>query len=273
MKRVITSLVLTALLFAALAFHPVWWLVFIAFFSVVAGIEFSNVLYRGRLFALKALVIGSCFVFPANVFMRLSELPSLPDALLIAFLFVCAPILYILSSGPIEEFHTSVPMAIFGSLWIGFLMSFFIQLRYLRLDGYLYGVQAIFFFMLVVTSSDIGAYYIGKAFGRHKMSPLYSPRKTWEGVAGGYFGGLVAAYMSLYFFAPLFTPLHAGIMAVLVVVFGQLGDLTESVFKRSCEVKDAGGILPGHGGILDRMDSILLAAPAYYWYIYFVLVT
>jgi phosphatidate cytidylyltransferase len=271
MVRIITSLVLTALILAALYFDPFWWLVFITFFSIGAGIEFSNVLYRGKLFALRVLVVGACFAFPVNVFMRINELPSLPDTLLVAFLFVFAPILFIFSKGPIEEFHTSVPMAVFGSLWIGFLLSFLIEVRYLRLEGYLYGAQAIFFFIIVVTCSDIFAYYLGQAFGKHKMSPLYSPKKTWEGAVGGVLGGLGGAYLCLFNFAGLFTPLHCGIMALVIVFFGMLGDLAESVFKRSCNVKDAGGFLPGHGGILDRIDSVLLSAPAFYWYIYFVL--
>ncbi len=272
MIRIITSLVLAALIIAALFFDPFWWLVFVTFFSVGAGIEFSNVLYKGKLIALRILVVGSCFAFPVNAYLGLNGLPSLPDTLLVAFLFVFAPILFIFNKGSIEDFHTSVPMAVFGSLWIGYLLSFLIHVRYLRLDGYLYGIRAILFFVIVVTSSDIFAYYMGKAFGKNKMSPLYSPNKTWEGVIGGFLGGLGGAYLCLFNFAGLITPLHAGIIAVIIVFFGMLGDLTESVFKRSCEVKDAGGFLPGHGGILDRMDSVLLAAPAFYWYIYFVLV-
>jgi len=270
-KRIVTSLILIGLLFLALFNDRFWWLVFITFFSVGAGIEFSNVLYKGKLFALRVLVVGACFVFPVNAYLGINGLPSLPDSLLVAFLFVCAPVLFILNRGAVDDFHISVPMAIFGSLWIGFLLSFLIHVRYLRLDGFLYGIQAIFFFIYVVGCSDTGAYYTGKAIGRHKMSKLYSPKKTWEGAAGGLAGGLVGAYLCLFTFADLFTFLHATILALIITIFGMLGDLTESVFKRSCRVKDAGEVLPGHGGILDRIDSVLLAAPAYYWYIHFVL--
>ena len=90
-------------------------------------------------------------------------------------------------------------------------------------------------------------------------------------MAGSFIGGLAGALLSIFTFAPLIPMIHATAMTLLLVVMGILGDLTESVLKRSCKVKDAGGILPGHGGILDRMDGVLLAAPVYFFYLNYVM--
>ena len=271
MKRIVTALLVTVLLFLALFLDPFYWLMFVCIFALGTGIEFTNVLYKGKLMTLRFLVIVACLVFPVNAFLQINGLPSLPDMLIVASLFVLAPILFILNKGAVDDFHTSVPMVVYGALWIGLLLSFYVHLRYLKLGGYEYGVQAIFFFLLVVAVSDVSAYYVGKGIGRHKLSKLYSPNKTWEGSIGGFIGGILIAYLCYFLWAQEFTLLHTGIIAVIIVAFGQLGDLAESLFKRSCKVKDAGDVLPGHGGMLDRIDSMLIAIPAFYWYIYFVL--
>lgn len=271
MKRIITSLVVVALLFTVLYLDPFWWLVMVTVFSVGSGIEFTNVLYKGKLWALRVLVILACMIFPVNAYLREINLPALPDILIVALLFVFAPILFILSKGAIDNFHISVPMVVFGSLWIGLLLSFQIHIRFIKLNGLPYGIEAIFFFLIIITSSDVGAYYIGKNIGKHKMSPLYSPKKTWEGSIGGFVTAVLCAYLCYYLWAGRFTLIHTGIIAIVITAFGQLGDLAESVFKRSCNVKDAGEALPGHGGLLDRIDSLLLATPAFYWYINYVM--
>jgi phosphatidate cytidylyltransferase len=271
MKRIITSLLITALLFAAIYLNPIFWLLFICIFSVGSGIEFTNVLYKGKLWALRILVILACLLFPINAYLQETDLFNLPDMLLVAMLFVLAPVLFILSKGAVDDFHTSVPMAIFGALWCGLLLSFHIHIRFLKLENMPYGPQAIFLFMIIITASDVGAYYTGKTIGRHKMSPLYSPNKTWEGSIGGFVFAVLAAYLCYFIWAQKFALIHTGIIAIVVTGVGQIGDLAESIFKRSCNVKDAGEVLPGHGGILDRIDSLLLASPIFYWYVYFVL--
>lgn len=125
------------------------------------------------------------------------------------------------------------------------------------------------FFFLVLMGSDTGAYYVGRAIGKHKLAPTISPGKTWEGVAGGVVAALaLAAVAHFWFFKEL--PLKwvlplAGVMAVL----GILGDLTESALKRGAGAKDAAKILPGHGGALDRLDSLLFNAPLIYYFAYF----
>lgn len=135
------------------------------------------------------------------------------------------------------------------------------------IDRFPHGNLWIFFLLAVIFSSDTGAFYFGRAFGRHKLHASVSPGKTWEGAVGGTLCSVAAAFLF-----PLLVPLYdssAGILvlAVLLSVFGQIGDLAESMLKRQYGVKDSGAILPGHGGLLDRIDGLLFAIPVLYVYL------
>jgi len=114
---------------------------------------------------------------------------------------------------------------------------------------------------------DIGAYYIGKPFGKHKLAPVVSPKKTWEGSIASVAASLLIAGGYLWYFVPGVPPLHIVVLTVAANIAGQLGDLAESALKRGAGVKDSGGILPGHGGFLDRVDSTLFALPVVYAYL------
>jgi phosphatidate cytidylyltransferase len=114
-------------------------------------------------------------------------------------------------------------------------------------------------FFLLQWSNDTGAYLIGSSLGKHKMTPEISPNKTWEGAIGGLVMSLLVAFVISYFtYSSLF---HWLAISTIVVIFGTIGDLTESRIKRTCGVKDSGRIMPGHGGILDRFDGVLFSAP------------
>jgi phosphatidate cytidylyltransferase len=120
--------------------------------------------------------------------------------------------------------------------------------------------------LAIVMTSDTFAYFTGSAFGRHKLAPLVSPGKTIEGLAGGLIGGVVAALLVRRFGLPGI-PLAAAIaLGIVVAVFGVVGDLVESLMKRWSGVKDSGHLFPGHGGMLDRLDSLLFGAPVLYYY-------
>ena len=122
------------------------------------------------------------------------------------------------------------------------------------------------FFFLVIMGSDSAAYYGGRLFGRHKLAPTVSPGKTWEGAVAGMLASLLLAAASHYWFFPEL-PLKFGLpLAAAMNIVGVLGDLTESALKRSAGAKDTAQILPGHGGILDRMDSLLFNAPLIYYF-------
>ena len=114
---------------------------------------------------------------------------------------------------------------------------------------------------------DIGAYYIGRPFGKHKLAPVVSPKKSWEGSIASVVTSVLVAGAYLWYFVPGVNPLHILGLTVAANVAGQFGDLAESALKRGAGVKDSGGILPGHGGFLDRVDSTLFALPVVYGYL------
>ena len=123
------------------------------------------------------------------------------------------------------------------------------------------GIRLLFFFLATIWAGDSGAYYVGSKLGRHKMSPRISPNKTWEGLAGGVATTFAAAAAAKLLFALPIPWLHIGGLAVILAVAAPLGDLVESQFKRDTRVKDSSSLIPGHGGFLDRTDSLLYAAP------------
>jgi phosphatidate cytidylyltransferase len=175
-----------------------------------------------------------------------------------------------LRGAPFDKIITSSGATILGVLYVVLLGGHLVALR----TGFQPKLSAdlLSFFFLIIMGSDTGAYYAGKAVGKHKLAPNISPGKTWEGVVGGIVTGLaLAAVAHFWFFREL--PLKWALpLAALMTLLGVLGDLTESALKRSAGAKDAAKILPGHGGILDRLDSLLFNAPLIYYFarLYFV---
>ena len=133
-----------------------------------------------------------------------------------------------------------------------------IRWRFIHNNGY--DPRRIFALLFLIWASDIGAYAAGKTFGKHKMAPSISPGKTWEGWAGGFLLTLAVGW-ALGFLLPGLPLAHRLVAAGVVAVFAPLGDLAESMLKRSVGVKDSGRIMPGHGGLLDRFDAFLLVLP------------
>jgi phosphatidate cytidylyltransferase len=150
-------------------------------------------------------------------------------------------------------------VACFSVLYVGLCGACLGWLRVLP-DGDL-GIRLLFFFLVSIWIGDSGAYYIGSHFGRHKMSPRISPNKTVEGLAGGVAATFVAAAIAKILFGLPFAWGHMTALAAILAVAAPLGDLIESQFKRDTGVKDSSTLIPGHGGFLDRTDSLLFAAP------------
>jgi phosphatidate cytidylyltransferase len=157
-----------------------------------------------------------------------------------------------------------VAILFFGVFYTALLPSFLIQVRALP-----HGIGLVFFLLFVTWAGDIGAYLVGRWLGSHLLCPKVSPAKTVEGSCGGMaFSIAIALVCQAAFLNHLSVP-HCLAMAVGINGLNQVGDLSESAIKRSCGVKDSGNILPGHGGMLDRIDSLLFAAPFLYYYIRF----
>ena len=148
----------------------------------------------------------------------------------------------------------------FGLFYLPGLLGYLVLLRQLQ-----HGQRWIFLVLLSVMTCDSLAYFIGSRYGRRKLAPAISPNKTCEGALGGVFGAVLGALVASVSFLPAITAFEAVAIGVLLGIVGQLGDLFESLLKRACRVKDSGGLIPGHGGILDRLDSLLFAFPVAYY--------
>jgi len=157
-----------------------------------------------------------------------------------------------------------VAVTFLGMVYIGWFFSYFLFIRNMTVHG-----GYLFFLMITIFAMDIMAYLVGKTFGRHKLAPAISPKKTWEGAIAGFITGLIAAVI----FGRIagIGGAHALVLGALIGVVAQLSDLVESLIKRDAGVKDSSTLLPGHGGMLDRMDSFILTAPIMYYYVVWVI--
>ncbi len=174
-----------------------------------------------------------------------------------------------LRGGPFDKMIASTGATLLGVLYIAFLGGHLLAVR----TGFRQTLSAhlLSFFFLIIMGADTGAFYSGKLFGRHKLAPTISPGKTWEGVAGGLVAALLLAWLAHYWFFRELPLRWALPLAAVLMIIGVLGDLTESALKRGAGAKDTAKTLPGHGGLLDRLDSLLLNAPVIYYFgrIYF----
>jgi phosphatidate cytidylyltransferase len=160
----------------------------------------------------------------------------------------------------------SIAFTLLGVFYVGWLLGYVLLLRLLS-DG----PQYVFSIFSIVWLGDAAALVCGKLFGRHKLAPKLSPGKTLEGSMGGLLGSLCGALVAGRWLIGTFTLGQCLAVGCLVAVLGQLGDLSESLLKRSTGAKDSGALIPGHGGILDKVDGILFAAPALYYYILYII--
>jgi phosphatidate cytidylyltransferase len=180
-------------------------------------------------------------------------------------LFLFFAFTYHLIRGPLQEAPTRVAHLVTGLLYGSVGLTAVSSLR-LMPDGLAWVIAA----LVITWSNDTSAYFAGRFLGRHKLYPSVSPNKTWEGFAGGLLGSVVGMFIARAFFFPIFTVADCLLLGVFGGILGPIGDLVESMLKRAYGVKDSGRIIPGHGGILDRIDALLFNAPLVFVYITFV---
>jgi len=194
--------------------------------------------------------------------------------LIIAALVVVTILSLILALSRPAEFESSLASTaatVFGVVYVPLLMGFAVAIKLTDHQQNRQGSKLLGFVFLVVIASDVGAYFTGRAIGKHKLAPNISPGKTVEGGIGGLVLGMVGAIISKTLFFAEIQWSHLLVLSVIVVVIGVFGDLCESMLKRGAKAKDAASIIPGHGGILDRLDSLLFNAPLiYYYYVLFL---
>jgi phosphatidate cytidylyltransferase len=255
---------LTALVASPLAIWIIGWshpFVFDATVGVCALLALYEFLILGRRkgfhLPLVLCMLVAIFILAAFVL----EPISVEMGVFVALLLI--PASYVFTKGSIDEALPSSAIAVMATLYVGMLGGSLIRMRG---DFPGVGPKLIFFLLVVVWLGDAGAYYTGKAFGRHKLSPRISPKKTIEGLVGGITTSIIAAIVIHFTFFPEFPLPHAIIAGVILSACGVIGDLAESLWKRSADVKDSGTLIPGHGGFLDRFDSIFFTAPILYTY-------
>jgi len=269
MKRILTALVTLPILIASILIPWLWWLfVVLAAAAMVIGLwEFYLLAKRLKLKpdAAAGYLAGAAIV---TIAVLIQQNDPGVSVLLIQFVIIVLTVGTLIAAtfrgAPFDSMIVSTGATILGVLYIPFLGSHLISIR----TGFNQTLSAhlLSFFFLVLMGSDVGAYYVGRALGKRKLAPSISPGKTWEGVAGGIVAALaMAALAHFWFFREL--PLKYILpLAVIMTVVGILGDLAESALKRGAGAKDAANILPGHGGILDRLDSLLFNAPLIYYF-------
>ncbi len=174
--------------------------------------------------------------------------------------FLIFSLLFLFRLPSIAEVHHRLGWVVLGLIYLPLPLGHLIFLRSLT-DGR----QWIFMTLMVIMACDSFAYFVGSQIGRRKLYPAVSPNKSVEGALGGLAGAVLAVMLVKYAFLPVIGLVDGVLIGILLGVVGQLGDLFESLLKRACGVKDSGHIIPGHGGILDRLDSLLFAFPVIFY--------
>jgi len=197
----------------------------------------------------------------------------LPVVTLVIILSLVAELAYPQSPGSLPSWGLTLA----GAFYIAWLLSHFILLRALNTPvlhnsiftplGMQPGVAWIYYACAITWLQDTSAYFVGRRFGRHKLAPVLSPKKTWEGAAGGMLGAILTGAGCVLLLGLPITLLQGALLGLVGGVVGPLGDLSESLIKRQVGLKDAGNLIPGHGGILDRADSLLFTVPVLYYLI------
>lgn len=257
--------ILATVLFAPLFYLLVRYLPPVAFFALVsaAGLlavgEFYRLCWPERQWPL-GIGIGCAATL---ALLCSAQWPGLiSDRLLLLLAVLAAASLPLVSHLDLGRAVMQSAVLIMGVLYVGLTLSCLLLTRALPDGEFL-----VFFVVLVTWAGDTGAYISGKMMGRHPLAPIISPKKTIEGFIGGMGLALVVAVTSRQWFLPSITLTDTIVLAGLLTSAGLLGDLAESAIKRSVHQKDSGSLIPGHGGMLDRLDSLLFTAPCFYYYV------
>jgi phosphatidate cytidylyltransferase len=261
-KRTLTALVLLAVFFLVIQFMPLpGFFIVLQILILVSLYEFYNLFSARKIYPHKTLGIALALIISSSFYFK--EI-SLELALFVALLV--AGLYFLIHYNTLEKlvsFHSSVALTFFGALYLSFTLNFFYPLMEERGPFYIY------FFLAVIIVGDTGAYLFGSLWGRHKMVPVASPRKTWEGSIAGILTACLAALAAQQVLLPAAVLWKAVLCGLLVHAVAQISDPLESLFKRAVGVKDSSNVLPGHGGFLDRMDSLILATPFFYFFLKF----
>lgn len=253
--RTITGIVAVAILLPII-WYGSWLLVLSTCVIGLIGISEFFRMKQKRFFSLTGLISVLTTIL---LILPESYLTFLPEGIEIIHLFYLNAMLMLVMTVLSNNEFTFDDAGVFmlASLYVGRGLHYFVLTAEI-------GFLMVMFVLFIVWSTDIGAYLLGRKFGKTKLAPVISPNKSVEGALGGIILSVLVSSLYIQFYNPLhFTVLTVIILTILLSIVGQLGDLTESAFKRYFGVKDSGKILPGHGGVLDRFDSMLFVMPLF----------
>jgi phosphatidate cytidylyltransferase len=267
LTRVLTAVIALPFLVASILVPWLKW-----FFVALTGVALALALFEFYVLSKHLQIkpdtgagfLGATAIVVVSLFFNDLALNLLLTQLVLIVLIGGVLIAATLRGAGFEKIIPSAGATILGVLYVAFLGSHLISIRI----GFRQVIAAhlLSFFFMVLMGADAGAYYTGRAIGKHKLAPKISPGKTWEGVFGGIVAALAMATLAHYWFFRELSLKWALPLAFVMTIVGILGDLTESALKRGAGAKDAANILPGHGGILDRLDSLLFNAPLIYYF-------
>ena len=276
--RILTAAVALPILIASIvlpSYIPgtVWLFVAIAVFALAAGLfEFFSLTKKLELKGDAGIAyLGAAGLIATFIVDAPANAPDLLTMMLVAFVMMVLVSQTFRFQKDFSKLLTGAGVTVLGVLYIAFLGGFLIATRVGFENHPFLSTHLLGYFFLVLMGSDTGAYFAGRAFGKHKLAPVISPGKTVEGLIGGLIAAAAFAALATFWFFPELPYQYSIPLAVVMAGIGVLGDLAESAMKRGSKTKDAATILPGHGGLLDRLDSLLLNAPVLYYFarIYF----
>ena len=271
--RILTAAIALPILIAAITL-PLWWreavwvFVAIAGFALAAGLfEFYSLTKKLELKADAGVgYLGAAVLFTAFALDAPARAPDLVLMAVAVFLIVLLITQTFRFTKDFSKMLTGVGVTALGVMYVAFLGGFLVATRvgFENVPGL--STHLLAYFFLVIFASDIGAYFAGRFLGKHKLALAISPGKTLEGLIGGLIAAAAAAAAATFWFFPTLPYQFSIPLAIVLAAVGVLGDLCESAMKRGSGSKDAASILPGHGGFLDRLDSLLFGAPILYYF-------
>jgi len=267
LKRLLTGVIALPILIYMIGFGPRWVFYTVLFTATIISLmEFYNITTSH----LPKLIKFAAYLLTFLLFLVIYQRQFLYTQFVIAlFAFIPMTLFMFTYASLNRQSASEIGMTVIGPIYIAVPLSMILHIdRFYPENGYIW----IFFLLVVIFASDTGAFYCGKLFGKHKLYETISPGKTWEGAIGGVLCSIIAASWFLHLVPQCRISLGMLILVVSLSVAGQIGDLVESMLKRNNGMKDSGSILPGHGGILDRIDGLLFAIPILFGYLNFYLI-
>lgn len=266
-QRIFISIIWILVVWAIIFLLPMWcFTATVALITAMAMFEFFNMIQKKRLpvYRYFGIIVGSLILI--SVHFKFQPTEGWEFLLITA---VCLTVFLLqFTKRRIDNATSGIAITILAIFYIAWFFSFLVKVRVSDLivpDGRM----MVAFLLIVTKSGDIGAYIFGKYLGAHQLIPRISPKKSIEGAIGGFLCSFLSAFLCARLM-PQIELIHIGILGILLGILGQIGDLSESLIKRDCQIKDSSAVFAGLGGMLDLIDSLLFTSPIFYFYMRFL---